>query len=347
MTLTMKPSECRTALVKLIAAKLPVLLVGAPGGGKTSLVNWACEKAGADLLTAFPVTSDPTDFKGLPALVTGKNGRSLAEFLPYGDLRLLLEAKKPTVYFLDDLGQAPPAVQAAAMQLILARRIGREQISDEVRFIAASNRKEDRAGVSGILEPVKSRFATIMHLTHDVTDWTRDFAVPAKLPIELIAFCNMKPNETLGGFQASAEMRNSPCPRTIEHLGKLYALGFNKPSDLAILAGAVGEGCAADFLGFAELFRTLPNPQLLLKDPSTFDPSKLQDKPALYYALAAILAQQVTLGTMSAFGQLCDLMPGDYRALMMIIAVSRAPELRKTASYIAWAAAHGDTMLGN
>ena len=72
---------------------------------------------------------------------------------------------------MDDLGQAPPAVQAAAMQLILARRINGSLVSDEVCFVAATNRKNDKAGVARILEPVKSRFAAIVELTPCVEEW--------------------------------------------------------------------------------------------------------------------------------------------------------------------------------
>ncbi len=43
------------------------------------------------------------------------------------------------VCLLDDLGQAPPAVQAAAMQLLLARRVNGHAVSDHVTFLAATN----------------------------------------------------------------------------------------------------------------------------------------------------------------------------------------------------------------
>ncbi len=76
-----------------------------------------------------------------------------------------MTATKLTACFIDDLGQATPAVQAAAMQLILARTLNGHRVSDHVVFIAATNRRTDRAGVSGILEPVKSRFATLVELT--------------------------------------------------------------------------------------------------------------------------------------------------------------------------------------
>jgi len=54
--------------------------------------------------------------KGLPFVVNNN-----AEFLPFGNLRKLINADKLTVCFFDDLGQATPAVQSSAMQLILSR----------------------------------------------------------------------------------------------------------------------------------------------------------------------------------------------------------------------------------
>ena len=58
----------------------------------------------------------------------------MAYFLPYGELHEILHAQEETIFFLDDLGQATPAVQAACMQLILARRINGHIVSDKVTF---------------------------------------------------------------------------------------------------------------------------------------------------------------------------------------------------------------------
>jgi hypothetical protein len=59
------------------------------------------------------------------------------------------------------------------MQLILARRVNSFTLPDCVSFVAASNRRQDKAGVTGILEPVKSRFATILEVSPDLDDWTQ------------------------------------------------------------------------------------------------------------------------------------------------------------------------------
>src|SRR5690606_26802195 len=144
-----------------------------------------------------------TDVKGLPWIVDGS-----AHFLPFGELDRALHADKLTVWFLDDLGQASPAVQASYMQLLLARRVNGHVLSDHVTFIAATNRRTDRAGVSGILEPVKSRFTTIVELGAHLDDWCQ-WAISRDIAPELISFIRFQP-DLLCKFQASADLTNCP-----------------------------------------------------------------------------------------------------------------------------------------
>ena len=234
----MKPSSLSALLAATIQAQAPVLITGAPGVGKSDIVQQAATTAGADLIIEHPVVADPTDFKGLPFVVAGDR----AEFLPFGSLRQLIEATSPLVYFLDDLGQAPPAVQAAAMQLILARRINGHVVSDQVTFIAATNRRSDRAGVTGLLEPVKSRFATIINLEPDLDDWVKwalsagqpypggqweanafDPALDNGFPTELTAFIRFRP-ALLHDFKPTADLVNTSSPRTIANVGRSMTL---------------------------------------------------------------------------------------------------------------------------
>ncbi len=216
----MKPSDLSNLLSQAIPARMPVLIKGAPGVGKTDIVTQACQATGTELVVSHPVVDEPVDYKGMPAIKDDH-----AEFLPFGSLRRLIEAQHPTVYFMDDLGQAPPTVQAAAMQLILARRINGYQVSGQVTFIAATNRKKDKAGVSGILEPVKSRFVTIVELEPDLDDWIR-WAALNSVPAELIAFIRFRP-QLLFEFAPSVDMTNSPCPRTVHNVARLMALGLS------------------------------------------------------------------------------------------------------------------------
>jgi MoxR-like ATPase len=217
--MNLKPVQAKSLIAACITARLPILLVGKPGVGKSDVVAQAAAEAGADLLISHPAVADPTDAKGLP---WAEAGATHATFLPFGDLAQAMAATKPLVWFLDDLGQASPAVQASFMQLILARRVNGHKLPECVVFVAATNRREDRAGVSGILEPVKSRFATIVEMEPGLDDWTV-WATQNSIRAEVIAFLRFRP-ELLIDFKPTADMKNSPCPRTWASASKILNL---------------------------------------------------------------------------------------------------------------------------
>src|SRR2546427_166951 len=82
----MRPSQLRALLVTAFKHRRKVLVKGPPGGGKSDIVSQAADEVQADLLISHPAVSDPTDYKGMPAILP--DGR--AEFLPFGDLNKLI-----------------------------------------------------------------------------------------------------------------------------------------------------------------------------------------------------------------------------------------------------------------
>src|SRR5438105_5983575 len=134
----MSPKQLAQYLEIAVNNRFPVLIKGKPGIGKSDIVEQVQVKTGFEYILTHPVVSDHTDFKGLPF---ANKEFTKADFLPYGDLHQMIHADKPTIVFLDDLGQAPISVQAACMQLLLARRINGHKISKHVTFVAATNRK--------------------------------------------------------------------------------------------------------------------------------------------------------------------------------------------------------------
>lgn len=276
------PSQLTALLSRAIPARLPILITGAPGVGKSDIVAQAAALAGAELLISHPAVADPTDAKGLP---WPKAGADEATFLPFGELARACKATQPTVWLLDDLGQAPPAVQASYMQLLLARRVNGHILPDCVTFIAATNRRTDRAGVSGILEPVKSRFASIVELQPTIDEWC-NWAYSNGISHTLIAFLRFRPG-LLIDFQASADLSNSPVPRTWHHVSQLEALGLPKDVEAAAMAGAVGEGAALEYLSFRQLAKSLVNLDAILLDP---DRAAIPTGPSELYATCVGLA---------------------------------------------------------
>ena len=63
---SLRPSAASKLVRAFIEARTPILLVGAPGVGKSSIVEQAAESSGFDIIISHPVVSDPTDFKCLP-----------------------------------------------------------------------------------------------------------------------------------------------------------------------------------------------------------------------------------------------------------------------------------------
>jgi hypothetical protein len=326
----MRPSQIKTLLTHCIKASLPVLLVGKPGVGKTDIVTQAAKESNADLLVSHPAVSDPTDAKGLP---WADAGATEARFLPFGDLAQAMAATKPLVWFLDDLGQASPAVQASFMQLILARRVNGHALPECVVFVAATNRREDRAGVSGILEPVKSRFAAIVEMDVDNDDWTT-WATHNDIRAEVVAFMRMRP-ELLCDFKPTGDMKNSPCPRTWAHLSKLLNLNLPPAIESMAFAGAVGEGAAAEFTGFLQMFRSLPvNPDRILLDPENADVPK---DPSHLYALSSALASKANDKNFGRIFTYAKRMPQEFAVLTIRDAHRRNPKVSASPDFAKFA----------
>ena len=329
--ITVTPSQLQTLLAAMIPARLPLLITGAPGVGKSDIIGQATAQAGADLLISHPAVADPTDAKGLPW--PNANGVE-ATFLPFGELAQAIHAVKPTVWLLDDLGQATPAVQASFMQLILARRVNGHILPDCITFVAATNRRIDRAGVSGILEPVKSRFASIVELEPTIDDfciWGYSHGI---LPT-LLAFLRFRP-ELLCNFQATADLTNSPLPRTWSHVNALELLHLPPEVEFAAMAGAVGEGPAGEYLAFRSMAKSLVNLDAILLNPDT---AAIPSKPSELYATVIGLASRANENNFARIATYANRLyteadHGEFAVLMVRDALRRDEKIQYTDSYI-------------
>lgn len=312
---------------------LPAILVGPPGVGKSDLVGQVAEQQEKDLQISHPVVEDPTDPKGFP--YADPSGE-FAKFLPYGHLARALKATRPMLWFLDDLGQATPAVQAAYMQLLLARRCGEHVLPDCVTFLAATNRKSDRAGVNGILEPVKSRFVTIIEVETSLDAWV-DWALGAGMPGELIAYMRMNPDSLLV-HAPTTEIVNSPNPRTWANAGRLMNAGLAKLGpdiERDGLKGAVGAGAATQLVEFLKNWRSLPSPDSILLNPNK---AKLSQDVSVLYMLTSALAYYANpqnFGQVVRYAErLQEDGSGEMAARLIRDCQKRRPELTKSSAYI-------------
>ena len=333
----MKPADLTEYLAFAIDNNFPVLIKGKPGIGKSDIVEQSVSwwerlkaKAGlkAKLIISHPVVSDPTDYKGLPF---PKNDGT-ADFLPFGDLQKIISAQEKTIFFLDDLGQAPPSVQAACMQLLLARRINGHVVSEHVTFVAATNRREDKAAVGGLLEPVKSRFSSIVELEVNTDDWVK-WALNNNMPTELIAFIRFRP-ELLDKFEPTKDIINSPCPRTVAAVGKQQLKKLPERFEFEAFKGAAGEAFAAEYCGFLKIYRELPSLDEIIMNP---DNAPVPSEPSAKYAISSALAQKMNDQNIGAICTYLDRMDPEISVACMKDAVTRNRNVSKNRAYIQWA----------
>lgn len=323
-------NQLKKILPSALKNKRNILLKSAPGIGKTECVEAIVKEIGYDLMICHPVIEDPTDAKGLPATFNN-DGETTAEFIPYGNLRRMMNATKPLVVFIDDLGQSVVTVQAAYMQIIQQREINGKKISDYVRFIAATNSRKDNAGVAGLITPLLSRFAGIFEIVVDADSWI-NWAVSHDMPAELVAYIKAKP-AMLSTFQASKEIENFACPRTISNLGHWINDGID---ELEVWEGAVGKPFAIEFFAFYKMFKAIGN----LPDQILIDPIKtsINHKPdILYFIMIALSNRSKDAKKFEVVMQYIERLEVEYQAFFMQMVTTKLPRLRETETYNVWA----------
>ena len=336
---SLRPSQALSLLQVLVPAHETCLLTGPPGVGKSDLLRQTGKATGHDLIVMHPSISDPTKFEGLPFPA---EDRESAIFLPYGELYHILNAKRETLVVLEDFGQATVAVQAACMQLLHSatgeRRLGSRIVPECISFALTSNRRRDKAGVQGILETVKSRCSTIIDVVPTLDDW-KGWAAKNDVAPEVIGFLNFR-RELFHQFEATADLTNSPSPRTWAALSRLYKLNLPSGTRLQVFSGTVGDGAASEFMNYLETIEEAPNIEDILRDPMKA-PIPPMDKPGLLYAVASGLAHAATQKTMKSVAayatRLFESNLGEFSTLIMVDAIRRDPELHKNQYYRAWA----------
>jgi MoxR-like ATPase len=303
------------ALAVAVRARVPVLLWGSPGTGKTSAVRALGDALGWPVEVVIGSIREPADFAGLPVVLDGA-----VEMAPPAWARRLAEAGTGLL-FLDELTTAPPAVQAAMLRVVLERVVGDLALPHDVRVVAAANPPEQAADGWELAPPLANR---LVHL-----EWPVDagavasglavgFPAPAALlaaeptPAQALAaratvaaFLQVRPPLVLQlPSTAAATGRGWPSPRSWEAVSSLLAAcdatAASDDARAALVVGAVGEGPGLEFLSWLAN-ADLPDPEAVLADPDTFELPERSDRAfAVMTAVAAVAVAKADTGSWAA-----------------------------------------------
>jgi hypothetical protein len=326
-----------------------VLIKGAPGVGKSDVVTQAAysclhtDGSPYDLMIVHPAVQDPTQASGIPWVIQNPMGTFEVQTLPLANIKQMINAKRPLVVFIDDLGQAAPAVQAAYMQLLLARELDGQRISENVIFVAATNRREDAANVGGILLPVRSRFQSIVQLEPHIDDWC-EWAIQNGMPHQLISFLRFKPQYLLDENAAkNKDIENSYCPRTIASLGRMINDRVPKEVRFEAYKGCVGESFTVEFQAYCNVYLTLPTISQIESDPySASIPNEISGQFAVMGMIVENLSS-ANVGEMITYMK--RLRRDELLMAMMKDGMTKCPSIANNMAFIQWASQNANELM--
>ena len=146
-----------------VALTRPVFIWGAPGIGKSALVEQFAKEVGLPCVSLLGSQLAPEDIIGIPRI----NGET-SEFLP----PKLIARKEPYVLFLDELNACSQEVQKAFYSLIHERRIGEYHLPEGSIVVGAGNRAQDSAIVKTMSSALINRMFHVQ-MKADARQWIK------------------------------------------------------------------------------------------------------------------------------------------------------------------------------
>jgi hypothetical protein len=326
--------QLKTILRACLNKQRPMFVWGPPGVGKSDGIRQVVAEMDGHLIDVRASLLDPVDLRGVPSVVNGQTRWNPPIFLPTAEQA----ARYPiVVIFLDELAQAIEAVQSSLLQLVLDRQLGEYSLPTNVVIVAAGNRVTDGTFSRKMSKALTTRFATHVELLPNVDQWCK-WALDHNVSPEVIAFNRLRPDLHMA-FDPKAAGNSFPCPRVWAQVSDFIDL----PADCALpfLSGALGDGPAAEFLGFLRLYKSMPDLDAVLMNPDTAD---VPTDPSTLYAVATAMARKLTAGNAKRAFTYMGRLSVEFQVVWLRDALHLDKANARLPEFTAWAIRNGDLL---
>jgi len=262
-TRTVTPNKAKRSILRAMKKKRPIFLWGPPGIGKSDIVGQVTNSLSNSHLIDIRLSLwDPTDIKGMPYYAANDNTMKWAPPIEL-PTQEMAEQFDNIVLFLDEMNSAAPAVQAAAYQLILNRRVGTYKLPDNVIIIAAGNREADKGVTYRMPAPLANRFVHL-ELTVSFDDWFEWAVAPENNQHKDVVGYLTFAKKDLYDFDPKSPSRSFATPRSWSFVSELLEDGEDEETTTDLVSGSVGEGLAVKFMAHRKIASKMPNPSDIL-----------------------------------------------------------------------------------
>ena len=307
--------ECIQKNIRLVP-----LIEGQPGVGKSSVIYQAAKALGLPVIEFRPANHGIEDLIGLPTFNEDKTKASYAipDWLPNEE-----RDGEKGILFIDEFMQANPAMQSALSQLIYDKRVHDYFLPKGWTIVAATNSSKHRAATHKMPTHIADRTVKV-EAEFGLDAWL-DWAYATNLDPAIIAFAKWRP-AVLDSFDPKLETNCTP--RSLAACSEYMTMPDTIRNPL--IQGTIGDGAAAELVGFLSVWTKLPDLDIALKNPKLVT---IPQEPDVLYALTTALSHRANPQTMPAITQIIERVPNEFQVMFFKDATRRDQKICTTAEF--------------
>ncbi len=212
-----------------------------------------------------------------------------------GTVHYTVTGKVKVLVAFEEMNSAPLAVQQAAYQIILDRRVGEYIVPEGVRLMAMGNRQTDKGLTFVMPTPLANRFVHI-EMVVNFDDW-QDWAAGAMINPMVVGYLINNKGE-LFNFDPKNISKSFATPRSWEFVSDILGVegDATETERTAMICGAVGDGIGVKFAAHQKYMAQLPNVNDITSGRIKKLDAAAKDNIAIAYSLTVSTCYEVRIG---------------------------------------------------